>query len=237
MKKYLIKMLALTLPVLCLSSCMNSELIKGNGKIIKKEINVGEFSKIKAGGYYNIIISQGQPTKIVVETDENLMDYISTENNHGSLIIGNKRNIVSSRGTNIYVIIGKLDQIKLSGLINLVSADKLNLDKINLDLSGSCNVNMSINCTELVGEFEGNTKVDLAGTAFNATMEVAGASVINASEFITDEQTLDVSGTSLAKVNVVSKFNVKASGDAKVEYQGSPEMKKELSGNGLVLNI
>ena len=81
-----------------LISC-NGNINLGSGNIITEKRNITErFDKINASSGVNVIITQGTPEEIVVETDDNVMQYVVTKVENGTLIIKVKRNrtIISS---------------------------------------------------------------------------------------------------------------------------------------------
>src|ERR1035437_4735525 len=60
----------------------------GNRGIITQDRSVATFDGIKVSGVFNVFFTQGEPQSIKIETDENLMDKITTEVNNGILELG-----------------------------------------------------------------------------------------------------------------------------------------------------
>jgi len=240
MKKYYMPNLLLLIVItlsLTFSSCNYYKEVKGNGKIIKKEFQIKDFDKIELGGYYNVIISQGDKSKLEIETDENLMEYIEAKVSSKLLKIKNKKNISASKNINVYLTINKLEELAVSGFVRVSSADRLNFNKLSIAISGNSEINMNINCVELETEFSGNSSISLSGTSLTADMNASGSAMINATELLIDDLKLTASGNSMAKVNVISKLNVTVSGSAQVEYYGSPEVKQAVSGSGIITKM
>lgn len=236
MKKYfhIINLVLLTVIIFSFTSCKNFDTIKGNGKIIKKEFQIGDFNKFEIDGVYYLVIKQGDVAKLEIETDENLMEYIEPKVKNNKLNIKNKKSLSSSKGITVYLTYNKLEQIIASGYVSLSSTDKLNFDMLEIETSGKTSMNMEINCFDLKAKFSGNSSIDLSGVISTSDMEVSGSAYMNASELIIDNLKMEISGNAIAKVNVVSKFDINVSGTANVEYQGEPEMKQKLSGLGSV---
>lgn len=237
MKKYYsVSLLLVTFITLSFTftSCNSSREVKGNGKIIKKEFQIKDFNKIELGGYYNVILLQGDKPKLEIETDENLMDYIEAKVSSNTLKLKNKRNISASRNINVYLTFNKLEELNVSGYVVISSADRLNFDKLNLLVSGNSEITMNINCVALTTEFSGICKVRLTGTSLTADINASGVATIDAFDFFIDDLKLSMSGSSMSKVNAISKLNMDVSGSAQVEYYGSPEMKQAVSGSGIV---
>lgn len=239
MKKsfYIVYLLLFAVFICSITSCINNASLQGNGKIIKKEIQVGEFNKIEISGIINVYITQGTAAKLEIETDENLIEFIDAKVRSKKLKIKEKKIVSSTKGINIYLTITTLDQITLSGYTSLISSDKLNFDKIAIEASGSSKIKMDINGVDMNTQLSGNSIVELYGNIYTAGINASGSANIDASNLNVDDLKLEVSGSAVAKVNVISKFDVEASGSAQVEYQGTPDMKQEVSGTGTVTKI
>jgi len=219
------------------TSCNFSREVKGNGKIIKKEFQIKDFDKIELGGYYNVILLQGDKAKLEIETDENLMGYIEARVSSKTLKLKNKRNIIASRNINVYLTFNKLEELTVSGYVVVNSGDRLNFDKLNLFVSGNSEMTMNINCVALKTEFSGNCNIRLFGTSLTADMNASGSATIDAIEFFIDDLKLNMSGSSVSKVNAISKLNMNVSGSAQVEWYGSPEVKQTVSGSGIITKM
>src|SRR4051812_32432584 len=89
------------------SSCYNpfNKTIKGSGNITTSERNLSDFSKIRCAGSFNVELTQGVPSAIKIETDENIQSYIETHVNGDELYIRTKEdvNIRPSDHTKLYI--------------------------------------------------------------------------------------------------------------------------------------
>ena len=63
--------------LLSCGSCLNAETIKGNGKIVTREVNVNGFDKIILSVPATINFIQGENFSCSITIDENLLDYYS----------------------------------------------------------------------------------------------------------------------------------------------------------------
>lgn len=61
--------------------------IKGNGNIVSREISVSTFIRLHLSGKGRIELHQGDEEKVVIETDENLLDCFSVENSGRTLYV------------------------------------------------------------------------------------------------------------------------------------------------------
>lgn len=223
--------------VFLFTACNFSKPISGNGNIVKLDRELkGNFNSIEIEGAYTLILSQGSP-QLSIETDENLMEYIDTKVNSNKLIIKNSRKIKSSKGINIYLSINSIKKMNLSGAVALKSAGKINLDEFTFEMNGACNVSMELNCFAYNAECNGSSTLKLLGAANDADIKVNGACDIDNQQMVVENMNLEVNGDAKVKVNVLSKLDVKVKGAADVEYWGSPEVHKEISGAGSVTKV
>ena len=89
--KTTLKLIVLLL-TLSLTSC-NGNLnlidgIEGSGNVITEKRKIeASFTKIQASTGVEVILEQGSPTEVEVEVDDNLMKYIVTKVENGTLIV------------------------------------------------------------------------------------------------------------------------------------------------------
>jgi hypothetical protein len=81
-------------------------------------------------------------------------------------------------------------------------------------------------------ELSGASVADLSGSATTVDVAENGGSQLNAQELTIDALTIDVSGASLADVNVTCSLSASASGASTLRYAGSPTVERaEASGD------
>ena len=89
------------------ASCFNPfhKTIRGNGNITTSERNIQVAHAIRCAGSYDVQLTQGSPTSVKIETDENLQQYIVTYVNGDGLTIRTKEdiNIDPSQKTRVYI--------------------------------------------------------------------------------------------------------------------------------------
>jgi hypothetical protein len=222
MKKHLksIKLLALGLLISCLPTVLTGQNIKGNKNVISEERQVGEFQKIEAGGAFNVLISQGETTSVIVRTDENLMEHINTE------VIGNTLKL-SSKGlrnpTKLDVVITNphFTTLEVSGAANLRSQGIIDEPTMEITASGASEVELNVKTENLKTEASGASYVKLTGTATVHTIEASGASEVNAKNLETSTTIADASGASDVSVGASDEVRRETSGAGSVSVAGS----------------
>ena len=78
--KLITVLLSLTLLLSCNANLNLNDGIDGSGNIITEKRTVSEsFDKISSSTGVSVIVEQGSPSNIEVETDDNLMKYVITK--------------------------------------------------------------------------------------------------------------------------------------------------------------
>ena len=207
-----------------------TETIEGNGKLITKEIPVSSFESLKAGGVYELKLSQGNKESVKIEADENLQQYFNVHNEGRQLVIEMKdiknKNWKVKNKMRVYVTFKNLKEMDL-GMVGNVAADAplsfADLDirnnsvgKINLDLTAA-SLNLKNNS---VGE------VKLAGKAQNAVFVNHGVGHLQAGGFVVQTMSIDNSGVGGAEVNAEKELKVKDNMLGRVKNKGAAPVKK-----------
>lgn len=218
-----------------MASCINSDPVKGNGIIKKISREAGDFKSLQISGPFKVFLMSGNTTKIEIETDENLLEHIETKIVKGKLKVDAKKIMLSTKGINIFITCAVLEKIELSGAVDLVANEKLQFNKLELNISGASSVKAEMNCVELDASFTGGSAAILSGVVSKADFAISGACRFDASEMIVDVANTEVSGTADVQLHIITKLDIKASGASNTRYFGEPEMKCEKSGMASVL--
>lgn len=170
--------------ILMLSACSpeNSwDCTKSAGEIKQQEFLVESFEKILIWDRIKLVIQQGSPQKVVVETGENLMDDIEVSVTAGKLEIRNNNtcNYVRDYGiTKVYVTSPNISEIRSSSgyltesigtlsfpELSLISEDASSEGQYHTD--GDFKLNLDVENLNVVAN--GLSKFYLSGNATNAT--------------------------------------------------------------------
>lgn len=185
--------------------------IKGSGVAAIEARDITDFNSVDVGGVFQVEITAQKDFAVEVEADDNLLQYIETEVSGGTLRITSDKRLNPSSPIRIRISAPDIERIKSSG------ASKVSLN----DLKNS----------ELTVDTSGVSKVTLAGQTANLTVDVSGASHIDAENLAAENANIDASGASHVSVNVLNELRSDASGASKIRYTGSPKsVEKNTSG-------
>lgn len=186
---------------------------KGNGTIATDARPVTDFSRLEADGAFTINWTRG-PATLKITTDQNLLQYIRTEQTGDKLRIEWIKPLKGTRGITIDVASPALKKTQLNGAVLLTATD----------LAGA----------EFYLEANGAAKVKLSGNVNAMSGEMNGASRLDAESLVTRAMELSINGYGHADVNATEVLKVEISGAGKVTYSGNPTISKEINGAGKV---
>jgi hypothetical protein len=237
MKKTIILLIALT--ILALSSCHDPfhSCIRGNGNVISEIRNPDSFYKIESEGDYNVFITQDTIDEVRVSAEENIMQYISTRSNGNKLTIKTpgSRCINNSEPINIYIKTTNISEVRLdgSGFINI---ENVNTNYLKLDISGSGDINGSIDVSELESKISGSGEIMLDGFCNESFYDISGSGKIRSYNLEQNKCFADISGSGNMYVFVNDLLDVRITGSGNCYYTGNPTVNLSITGSGSVIN-
>ena len=237
------KLLAFLVIPLLLTGCIKINTISdaiGSGNMKSETRDVTGYDSISISGMGTAEIIQGDKEGVVINADDNLLPYITTEVRNGRLHIGMKPGTINFQPTRsiLYTIYVKnLVGLDLSGAVD-TKASSLKSESLHLELSGAGSLDMKdIDVTSLKVDLSGATKVTLTGVVVDQDLELSGAGSYQAEDLVAVNTTVNLSGASAVTVNTSDRLSINASGTGVVTYYGSPKVSKTVSGMVVVKSL
>lgn len=208
---------------------------KGEGPVVSKSRNIEAFTKLVCDIPCQIYITQGNTRSCIVNTCENLQEFIITETKgRGKLKITSKRCISDLDTIRIDLTVPELKELKIKGSGKMFSKGVFTGDKMEFEIDGSGSINFNVMLNSLETEINGAGDANLEGSVQNHKIAIKGSGNVSAGELNTYECKVDIEGSGSCHliVNNLLKANINGSGD--VFYKGSPEIKTDVKGSGKV---
>jgi hypothetical protein len=188
--------------------------IRGNGVMKTEQRPVTSFTRVDAGGFYELEWKPGTPS-CSVTTDENLLSHIETRVDGEVLKIEMHGSISPSRKIQIAISSPSLAGASLSGALRF-SATQLTSSTFALETSGA-------------------SKVTLAGKVNRLLASLTGASKLEATDLTAEDVELSVTGAGKADVTATNLLRAGITGAGKVSYSGHPKsVEKKITGAGSI---
>lgn len=200
-------------------------MISGNGNVKKETRNPGIFTKIQSSGSADVILMIGGNCTVTVEDDDNLLPYLETTVEDGTLQIRYKDEIsVANDHAKIYVTAPTLSEVGTSGTSNIAISGLLkNPDKISFNTSGIGNIEGEVDAPAVSASISGTGTVKLTGHTKDFDCELSGVGHADCGNLESENTTVSVSGVGAATVFASVHLDATVSGTGSVHYRGSPQ--------------
>jgi hypothetical protein len=219
MKKNIYTLLLFSFVIL-FNSCyeINHDCTIGSRNIIYDTRVLPGFYSIVLEGTGNLFITQEQSDSLIIETDDNIAPIIKTSVRDSMLYIKPSDQICPTK-LNISAYMEKIKYLNLSGSGNIVSADTLNLEDVDIEIDGSGNIN-------------------LFGSAHKVTAGLDGSGNIELLDMAADSAYIVINGSGNIKVNASKYLKAIINGSGNIYYKGNPIVKEiQINGSGNVINL
>jgi len=238
MNKYLLLLTGLIV-VTCSCHYVNSRHISGNGNVSSEQRNVTGFTGVESHGDIDIIASQGS-FNIKVETDQNLLQYIETIVDNGRLIVRFRQGIslMHLSTAKVYVTAPELNAFETHGSGNISSQGKISgKNKIDIDVSGSGDIELDLDCPEVKSETHGSGNITLTGETKNFSCRTTGSGDVKAASLKAENVKTSIHGSGDNEVFASESLDVEIFGSGDVHYKGEPKISTSVHGSGSVTKM
>ncbi|MDZ4058925.1 MAG: head GIN domain-containing protein, partial [Bacteroidales bacterium] len=188
---------------------------------------------------FELIITQSPVNSLVVETFENIHEYIITEK------IGNTLKIKRDEGVGftgradvkIYLSCENLTSISSSGGGKVNLSNGWSGEKLKVTASGGGRIFGEVYLNELLLSMSGGSRSELSGKVNYLSISSSGGSSHKHFNLETLECKASMSGGASAELHVIERLDVSGSGGTTVRYRGEPEISTKLSGGASVHKV
>ena len=221
-KGIIVLVLLLTKMIVAFSGCVGNvrvggiiDTIQGSGDMVTHTIQVDGFTGIDIGGAYELTFQQSPNFSVVLEIQENLIEYLETSVQNGVFRLGSSANFRTTGENTPHLIISApyLDYVSLAGAVN--GNMNLQVDSLEINLAGASNLLLS-------------------GSANALNIHSAGASNISAFEMTATNATINVAGAGNVDIYATDTLHVSIAGIGQVVYDGEPQVTRSVAGLGTI---
>jgi hypothetical protein len=233
-KPFLYSTILILSSIMLFSSC--DEMI-GSGRIVKETREVNSFDAIESSGAFHIYLSQGDEESLVLEADDNLMQYIETSVRGGKLYLETQGIGFSRAILRAHITVRDLEAIKASGAVKITGETPIDFNRLKISVGGAADIDLEVFGDLMEVKVNGAGKIYLTGEVEKMGIKLSGASKLKAETLYTRFMDVDISGAGSANVNVEEILDAKISGAGKVNYIGDPKVHSKISGAGKVRRL
>lgn len=234
MQTFLKIIFLLILPAV-LSSC-RVFCTEGEGSIQTEIRTLEEFKIIALDFPAEVTVVKGDAANAEIETYGNLLGKINTRVSGKKLKLSSSGCISADKKIKIKITLPELEGLQINGSGNIHVPDTFTVDKINLEINGSGDIEASLIAAKVESEIHGSGNVILTGSANINNVEIMGSGEIRAENLPCNESNIEVNGSGDVYVYAIKNLDVELNGSGTVHYKGKPQVNSKVNGSGKVVD-
>jgi len=225
-----------------LSSChyIRGKRINGNGVSSSQERSLGDFHSIKAMGGMDVTVSQAPNSSLKIEADGNLLEYIETRNNGGTIEIFTREgfDLDPKSGIKVFATAPSFNDLEISGSGKIESTGKISSTSgLNAEVSGSGDILLEADAPKIRTQISGSGSSTLKGTTRDFSARISGSGEVRCYDLLSENTEIDIAGSGDAEVYASKTLDVDIAGAGDVRYKGNPSVKQNIAGSGAVKKV
>ena len=237
-------LLAAPLLALALASCNcgdRDRTVCGEGSDVTETRPITDVTRLNFSQNTEVYLTQGTTPELRLEAPRNVLDVLRAET------VGGELRVVAAPGVRLnlehpvraYVTLPALTALTGSGTTRFNGTTPWTVADLALTLSGESTADLALTATgALRTDASGASRVTLRGTAGQQTVQLSGASSLDAFNLTHTGANIDASDASQVRLTVSTALGVRASGASEVYYQGSPTLTMlEVSGGSRLVKV
>ncbi|MDX1408404.1 MAG: head GIN domain-containing protein, partial [Saprospiraceae bacterium] len=217
MKQFIV---LISLMALATISC-EAQTIRGEGDVVKQEIDLAAITGVKLGFHGNIVLTRGSNQKIVLEGQQNILDNIKREVKNGTWNVTNDKNVRNAKPVTVYITMATLREASISGSGNITTTNAFNnLGDLKTAVSGSGNIDLEVVAGDITASVSGSGEIQLRGSASSLDIHISGSGDVKAEDLNVTDCMVHISGSGNARVHASGSLEATISGSGDVRYRG-----------------
>ncbi|HSJ87152.1 MAG TPA: DUF2807 domain-containing protein [Anaerolineales bacterium] len=208
---------------------------RGSGTMKTETREVSDFRAVEISYPAEVVISQGTSESLKIEAEDNLLPGLQTRVRNNTLEIFYKSDHEAVRPTKpvkITIVVKDLNQVDFESAGKL-AIQGLDTNALNISVSGAGDLKVNdITTKDLSVSLSGAGSMAATGTADNLDMNISGFGSFNGKDLQNKSASVHMSGAGSATVRVAERLDADISGAGSINYYGSPDVTKQVSGVG-----
>jgi hypothetical protein len=192
-------------------------------QIITHTLTVQDFNKVEVGGEFEVLVKYSPNYSAVLTGQERDLSDIRTRLIDGQLIIDFSRYRAFRKKVQLTVTMPSLKEVILAGITTGNVEGFHEPDALRAEVSGESSMQLNVQAPFIQLFASGLSTITAQGITDRLEAEASGKSFIDAYAIPVTKATVEASGESTAKVQVLQWIIADASGKSKIYYKGNPQ--------------
>ncbi len=211
--------------------------IDADGSIVSQELDLSNFDGIELRMEGKVFIRQGNRQEVIVEAPRDLIEELELDVDNGIWEIETDDCVrYNDNDFRVYITLPDITFLRVAGSGDIVSENVLIVDDLELNVSGSGNIDIATEADDIIAKISGSGDMFLEGIADLLDFITSGSGDYSAFNLDARAAKIQISGSGNAEVRVSDRLDVRISGSGDVRYKGNPIVNTQISGSGRVVN-
>lgn len=214
--------------------------IKGNGDVTTETRSISNFSGVASYGFFDVFVTVGSPASVKIEAESNLLPYIETFVEEGTLKLRTKKSVWfrTHKTIKVYVTAPAFNKIYSIGSGDVVGQTPItDSSELDLKVQGNGKLKLDVDAPEINAELTGNGGIQLKGHSKYFDCTLAGNGNLKAFDLMAEETKVKILGNGDAEVYASLKLDVSVGGNGNVRYKGNAVPSTHITGNGNIKQV
>lgn len=216
-----------------LSACTWNTCPTAKGDIIEERLILEAIDRLTVEGDIRVVWRSGTPQEVVVKGPSDLMDKLHRKVDNGHWTIGLDGCYSTRTPLEVSITTPTLLAVGLRGSGMVKGMTPVSGDRLDVELQGSGDIELSVEVTTLTGTIEGSGDMMLTGKAERFDASVTGSGDLRAAGLEAREVNASLAGSGDIQVTCSGVLDAAITGSGDIRYGGSPaEVRERITGSG-----
>lgn len=245
-KKWILPLSLLVIFSHLLTGCITVDLgsdgfrtVRGSGNLSTEERPVSGIERIALYGIGTVEVTLGDRESLMVEAEDNLLEYLETEVDNGVLELRTRNliNLQPRKDIRYLVTVKSIEGLEILGSGNIVM-DKVDTPSMRLVIAGSGDIDLGdLTADSLDITIPGSGQVQVSGEVVSQTINVAGSGKVQAENLRSRSAEVRLAGSGDMTIWVTDDLTVRILGSGDIRYYGSPSLSQTILGSGNIVSL
>ncbi len=211
--------------------------ITGTGHIASETRKVNSFSALKVSNSINVDVQQGSETSVIVEGDDNIIQFVKTNIESGTLKIyleGNHN--FRNTSINVHVIAPTFIGFEASSSADITSNGQITCtSNISVDASSSASINLNLDAPSVIISASSSADISIAGRTKEVTTKASSSADIDLYGLMAETANAEANSSGTINIFASIKLNATANSSGDINYTGGvKDVIRNVSSSGSV---
>jgi hypothetical protein len=211
--------------------------IHGSGNLVSESRQLSGFTSIIINTVAYVDLAQGDNQEVVVTSDDNLIEYISTRVHRGVLYISIYEGVsISNLTLELDITVVNLEAVIVNSVATVMGVGSFNCDYLFFEMNSVGHIIMDFDAIEVYSDNNSVGTIELSGAAITNYVTVSSVGYTRAFELETDTTIVEVNSVGNAYVRANDYLRATINDMGSIYYKGYPEIDLEDNGTGRLVD-